>query len=319
VANGLTTPVPSAGPYYLAEHTESFAVLRRNPNYGGSRPQHLDAIVFTFNVDPGQAAARIGDGRLDYFLESQNPTLTPDTKAAHVLGRRYALTPASSAGVQLLAFNTERPLFSIARMRRAVEYALDRDALAETVGIPETRLLGPLAPRSDEQLYPEGGDLARARQLAGRTKRRVVVYTWVDPPDTDALNRALGEQLAAIGLRTRFLPMVQGDTEEGWLAKARRADLIWGGLNTNTGDLAAYLRPLFLPARDAAALRRLSALHAPARARAATTLARRIDRESLFAVYATPAVPELVSRRLGCVVHNPVYAGVDLAALCVRP
>jgi hypothetical protein len=29
-------------------------------------------------------------------------------------------------------------------------------------------------------------------------------------------------------------------------------------------------------------------------------------------------MPELVSRRLGCIVHNPVYAGVDLAALCVR-
>jgi DNA-binding SARP family transcriptional activator/ABC-type transport system substrate-binding protein/streptogramin lyase len=318
VANGLTTPVPSAGPYYLAEHTESFAVLRRNPNYGGSRPQHLDAIIFTFNVDPGQAAARIGDGRLDYFLESQNPTLTPDTKAAHVLGRRYALTPASSAGVQLLAFNTERPLFSSARMRRAVEYGLDRRSLAETVGLPETRLLGPFAPRSDGQLYPERGDLARARELAGTAKRPVVVYTWVDPPETDAFNRALREQLGAIGLRATILPMVQGDTEEGWLAKARRADLIWGGLNTNTGDLAAYLRPLFLPARDAAALRRVSALPAPARERAAATLARRIDRESLFAVYATAAVPELVSRRLGCIVHNPVYAGVDLAALCVK-
>src|SRR5262249_54081532 len=54
VPTGLTTPVASAGPYYLAEHTDSFAVLRRNPNYGGSRPQHLDAIVFEFDISPGE-------------------------------------------------------------------------------------------------------------------------------------------------------------------------------------------------------------------------------------------------------------------------
>lgn len=27
---------------------------------------------------------------------------------------------------------------------------------------------------------------------------------------------------------------------------------------------------------------------------------------------------ELVSRRLGCIIDHPVYAGIDLAALCVR-
>ena len=53
VPGGLKTPVPSAGPYYLAAHTDSHAVLKRNPNYGGSRPQHLDAIVFTLNVATG--------------------------------------------------------------------------------------------------------------------------------------------------------------------------------------------------------------------------------------------------------------------------
>jgi hypothetical protein len=45
-------------------------VLRRNPNYGGSRPQHVDAIVFEFDISPGEAAAAIEDGPLDYFLES---------------------------------------------------------------------------------------------------------------------------------------------------------------------------------------------------------------------------------------------------------
>ena len=315
VADGLRTPVPSAGPYYLAEHADSFAVLRRNPNYGGSRPQRLDAIVFKLNVAPGRAASQIESGKLDYFLESQNPTLTPDTEAARSEGGRYRLVPASNAGVHYLAFNWQRPLFADIRMRRAVQYALDRQALADAgdgVGLPATHLVPTRA-----QLYPIRGDLVLARRLAGRTRRDAIVFTW-DDSYTAGFNRVLREQLASIGIRARILPMVQGESEERWLAKARRADLVWGGLNAETGDAAAYLAPLSLPPHEARELRELSGLASPARERAASALVRRIERRSLFAVFGTDAMPELVSRRLGCIVHNPVYAGVDLAALCVR-
>jgi DNA-binding SARP family transcriptional activator/ABC-type oligopeptide transport system substrate-binding subunit/streptogramin lyase len=322
VPDGLETPVPSAGPYYLAAHTDSFAVLRRNSNYGGSRPRRLDAIVFKFNIAPGEAASQIESGTLDYFLESQNPTLTPDTNAARAAGERYQLTPSSNAGVHFFAFNFERPLFADVRMRRAVQFALDRQALADAadvVGIPATRVLSPgVVGYADRHLYPIRGDLQQARKLAGSRKADAVVYTWDDPPYTDAFNRTLLKQLAAIGIGATVLPMVQGDSEERWLAKARRADLIWGGLNANTADPAAYLEPLFLPPAEANELHRISGLASPARERSAAALARRIDRESLFAVYVTDATPELVSRRLGCIVHQPVYAGVDLAALCLR-
>jgi len=63
---------------------------------------------------------------------------------------------------------------------------------------------------------------------------------------------------------------------------------------------------------------RIQLLSPPARERAAVSLVRRIERQSLFAVYVTDAMPELVSRRLGCIIDHPVYAGVDLAALCIR-
>jgi peptide/nickel transport system substrate-binding protein len=317
----VKTPVASAGPYYLAEHTGSYAILKRNPNYGGTRPQHLDAIVFEFNVAPGEAASRTEDGTLDYFLESQNPTLTPNTAAARAADGRYRLTPSSNAGVIFLGFNYERPLFASLRMRRAVQYALDRVALAaaaDEVVIPATRLLSSGVQGYDEtQLYPARGDLRRARELAGGRRGHAVVYTWDDPPYTDAFNRALREQLGAIGITSSILRWDQARGFEP--EKAARADLIWGGLSANTPDPAGYLQPLsFLPLEYANEIRRISTLLSPAREQAAAALARRIDQEALFAVLAGRAMPELVSRRLGCVVHQPVYAGVDLAALCLR-
>jgi DNA-binding SARP family transcriptional activator/ABC-type transport system substrate-binding protein len=323
VPNGIETPVASAGPYYLAEHTDAFAVLKRNPNYGGSRPQHLDAIVFEFSVAPGDAAEQIENAKLDYFLDSQNPTLTARTAAAREAGDRWRLTPDGTAGTTFFAFNWNRPLFADLRSRRAVQYALDRRALAEADpggGSPATRLLHPKLPAfAATPLYPVRGDLRTARKLAGGRRAPVVVFTWRDPPYTDAFNGALREQLGAIGLRMTVLPIAQGESQAAWLAKASRADLIWGGLNAETADAAAYLQRLYLPTEEQRnELQRLMTLSSPERERASVALARKIERASLFAVYRNSAVPELVSRRLGCVVHQPEYPGVDLAALCLR-
>ena len=318
VEGGLEKPVPSAGPYYLATLTDAVAVLKRNPHYGGSRPQRLDAIVVEFDVAPAEASTRIESGTLDYFLESQNATLLPSTQAARAAGARYRLTPY--LGVQYFAFGSRRPLFSNARMRRAVQYALDRQALADANpggGLPATRLLAPgIHGYEGSPLYPARGDLRTARRLAAGTKGTAVVYTWVDPGYTEAFNRELRRQLAAIGIGTRFVAIDQAKGYEP--AKGDRADLIWGGLSVNSADPGTYLQQLSLLSSYSDEIRRIATLRSPERERASTALARAIERDSLLAVYMQTAIPELVSRRLGCIVHQPEYAGVDLAALCLK-
>jgi DNA-binding SARP family transcriptional activator/ABC-type transport system substrate-binding protein len=318
VEGGLEKPVPSAGPYYLATLTDSLAVLKRNPHYGGSRPHRLDAIVVEFDVAPAEAATRIEAGTLDYFLESQNATLLPGTQAARAAGDRYQLTPY--LGLQYFAFGYKRPLFANLRMRRAVQYALDRQALAtadERGGLPATRLLAPGVRGYEESpLYPPRGDLRTARRLTAGKKGTAVVYTWVDSYSA-AFNRELRRQLAAIGIRTRFVPIDQAKGYEP--DKGDQADLIWGGLSANSADPGAYLQQLsLLPPRYSEEIRRVAALRSPERERVAAALARTIERDSPLAVYGQGAVPELTSRRLGCVVHQPEYTGVDLAALCLK-
>src|SRR5204863_1922455 len=153
--HGIDAPIPSAGPYYLAAHTDSVAVLKRNPNYDGPRPQHLDAIVFRFGVAPGDVVAQIAKGKVDYVAE-YDPALAPDTPAARAGGSRYRLTPDSTGSTHLLALNPRRPLFADIRLREAVEYALDRQALAAADdALPATRLLSPRLPGFDPTpIYP---------------------------------------------------------------------------------------------------------------------------------------------------------------------
>ena len=99
-------------------------------------------------------------------------------------------------------FNPARPLFAKAAMRRAVNYALDRRALARVNGErPTDQLMPPGWPGfRDAAIYPLGGpDVARARRLAGGERRHGVLYTcnvalcleWA---------QIVRENLAAIGI-----------------------------------------------------------------------------------------------------------------------
>lgn len=66
---GYQEPLPTAGPYYLAEHDGGVeAVVRPNPNYRGTRPRRLDAIVFHIDIAEGSAIAQVRRGQLDYFV-----------------------------------------------------------------------------------------------------------------------------------------------------------------------------------------------------------------------------------------------------------
>jgi DNA-binding SARP family transcriptional activator/streptogramin lyase len=66
---GYQEPLPTAGPYYLAEHEGGVqAVVRPNPNYRGTRPRRLDAIVFHIDIAERSAIAQVRRGQLDYFV-----------------------------------------------------------------------------------------------------------------------------------------------------------------------------------------------------------------------------------------------------------
>jgi hypothetical protein len=181
-----------------------------------------------------------------------------------------------------------------------------------------TSLITPNMPGFDtEPRYPLRGDLRTARKLAGGRKATAVVYMF---DDKSAFSTALREQLAAIGIRMKVLPALNADFGPGGklFEKASRSDLIWGGEGLETGDLASYLERLYLFPKEEAEVARILKLPIPERDERALALARRVERQSLFAVYDSRAFPELVSRRLGCVVHQPMYPGVDLAALCLK-
>ena len=87
--------VPSAGPYYVASYTpRQGVVLRRNPNYHGSRPHHMSRIELTVGVPQQRSVAQIEAGTADYSLDTVVPTA--DLRETHHSLRPEK--PGSSAG-----------------------------------------------------------------------------------------------------------------------------------------------------------------------------------------------------------------------------
>jgi DNA-binding SARP family transcriptional activator/ABC-type transport system substrate-binding protein len=319
VVNGVPIPIPSAGPYYVAAYLPGeVAVLKRNPNYSGPRPHYFDAIVYHFRISPGAASADLATGSLDYYSEWFDRALAPNRQIARAAGKRYRQTPQLDASY--VALNSQRGLFRDRALRRAVNYALDRPALARTWSeLPSDRILPSGMPSAGgTPTYPTAGpDLRRARALVRGRRGTAVLYTCNQPlcKETAPIIRS---NLAAIGIRL-VIRQVPGDVIAWVRTRGARWDMVLAGTAwANYADSVAYLEALpFLDRAERAELRRISALRGSRRERAAMARADTLTREGpTFAVFGTYAVPELFSATLGCTIAHPIYQTVDLSALC---
>ena len=326
--------IPSAGPYYVASYVPGQAiVLKRNPNYGGRRPHRLAEIRVVLSVAPAQSLVDIEAGRADYALDGVprdaharlSRRYGPGSAAAKAGRQQYFVNP--QLGVDFLVLNARRPLFANVRLRRAVNYAVDRRALASNDafarGEPADQYLPPAMPGFlSARIYPLAPDLTEARRLARGPRRTAVLYTC-DLLLCRQLGQIVKANLSSIGIDVA----VETFPIPALLAKlVRRGEPFDIAIFGHTGDVAdpgAFLEEMLaLPVLDlgayarraAAADRLLGRPRELALGRFANELAR--DAAPLVA-FANPVRQDFFSRRMGCQIYNPLY-GMDLAALCIR-
>jgi ABC-type transport system substrate-binding protein len=235
-------------------------------------------------------------------------------------------------------FNTNRPLFRDVRLRRAVNYAIDRRALAAAFAdAPADRIVPPAVPGFPAgRVYPlDSVDLVAARKLAGRWSRHAVLY-WCGP---DARQRTLAHivssDLARIGISVSVTASQGCPTNGRYDAQMKRADLIlFSGLGNEERDPASFLDQELV--RDGSVgsalgpglwttggfrkrLARAAVLRGPARLHAYVRLVDELTRAAPFAVFGSFIWSEYFSPKIGCRVFQAEYGVVDLGALCKSP
>jgi Protein kinase domain/Bacterial extracellular solute-binding proteins, family 5 Middle len=339
-------PVPSDGPYYLASAHGDRYVLLRNPNYGGDRPRRTTRIVLTDDVPTPEAVALVDRGLLDYLPSDFSPARTlfgPQGELARLYGPGSAAARAGRQRLYLhtqpmfdvVVFNTQRPLFRSLRMRQAVEYAVDRPAMAHAFwdrASSERIVQLPGFGRGD--VYPlSGPGLRTARRLAGPVRRRAVLLIPGDLGPSAAAG-VLRSNLARIGIAVRIVH-IGGSDQPTVLAAFRNADMIIG-TSLQCGacerDPAEFVERALehglwgsrLPPGpwSAAPFRAELARAAPLVGRVRLEAYRRLDDElarlAPVVVYGSFLYPEYFGARVGCKRFPPFQQGVDLGALCVK-
>jgi YVTN family beta-propeller protein len=334
--------IPAAGPYRVASYTPGQGiVLTRNPNYHGNRPHRLARIEEAVGVPGQRAVAEVEKGAADVALDGEVDTSNvarlaarygPRSPAGRSGRQQFFVTP--QAALDFLTLNTHRPLFSDVQLRRAVNYAIDRAALARlgnaVARLPERPIDHYLTPGipgySDVHIYPESPDVAKARRLARGHKGATAVFYTCNAAPCDQQAQIIKTNLAAIGMHLEIkafsYPTLFTKTAtpgepfdisfNSWLAdypdpNAMLNLLLEDGTILPTLDDPAYRKRLVAAARLAGPQRYLTY------ARLDADLARDA---APWVAYGNASRHEIFSARMGCQTYG-VY-GLDLAALCVK-
>jgi YVTN family beta-propeller protein len=339
--------VPSAGPYYVTFRSRKTIVLRPNPNYRGPRPHRLREIRIAIGVGQHRALTAVEAGAADYAAPSVSDSdasrlahrYGPASESARAGRQRYFVN--RRLGLDYLTMNTSRELFSSVRMRRAVNYAIDRRALARAGAsggedaTPTDQYLPPGMPGfGDARIYPLRPGVDKARRLAGPGRRTAVLYA----PDGAADQRharIVKANLKAIGIDVQIKILSHAVLFQRLGRKGEPYDLALSRWYADYADPITFLG-FFDPRRgpanpnqstndsyfdDPGYTRRLAAaerLPPPKRYVAYGRLESDLARNGApWAAIGNPVAQDLFSARIGCQLFHPLY-GVDLTALCIR-
>lgn len=179
-----TTPAPATGPYMIQSYKPNKQiVVVRNPDFnaadfGGNVPSgNPDKVVFDTLGDPSVALQRTIAGTDDYDFQQIPPDRLSSTQSKY--GKQIEVfTPANT---YYFFMNVRTPPFNNLKVRQAVNYAIDRQALVRVyggLGQPTENILPPTYPQyKKHDLYPY--NLQKAKQLIAQSgDKGMSVTVW---------------------------------------------------------------------------------------------------------------------------------------------
>jgi peptide/nickel transport system substrate-binding protein len=206
-ATNAVTPI-GTGPFKFAGWVRGDHVdLVRNPDYWGT-PAKLDKVTFKFVSDPAAAFAAMMAGDLDAFPNFP----APETLAQFRADPRFIVVVGATEGETILAINNGRKPFDDVRVRRALSYAVDRQAIIDGAmfgyGTPIGSHFSPADPGYVDLtgLYPFKPDEARdLLRQAGHGDGFTVTLKLPPPAYARRGGEIIAQQLKAIGVNAKIV------------------------------------------------------------------------------------------------------------------
>jgi peptide/nickel transport system substrate-binding protein len=237
-AAGLTnSPPPSSGPYMISDvDAPRTAVMVRNPQFKTVQAAgadevadgHVDQINIAQNKSNSAQVTGVEQNTIDFMVDPPISDRLPEVRAQYADRFRFE----ESINTYYWWMNTQEPPFNDLRVRQAVNYAIDPEALNRVFGgrlHPTQQILPPGMPGYQEyKLYP-GPDMAKAQQLmseANPADKDITVWTD-DEPDRKRLGEYYEDVLKQLGFNTT-LKVISGDVYFTTIGNAKTPDLDTG-------------------------------------------------------------------------------------------
>jgi peptide/nickel transport system substrate-binding protein len=211
--NMTREPPPGVGPYVITESVPNrqFTMKRNNRfDLPGIPAGKIDTLTTKIVKSLGRQGQDVISGELDYMQDPPPADLKPEIRAKY--GDRY--DEHVTVSTFYFFMNTRTPPFDDPKVREAVNYGIDKPALARIYAgelQPGCSFLPPGMPGSDEELDVDGcpwgdpnkpPDLEGARQMiedAGAAGAKVTVWGNSDDP-TPLVTEAYADMLTKMGL-----------------------------------------------------------------------------------------------------------------------
>jgi ABC-type transport system substrate-binding protein len=209
------------GPYHLESvRAGEQAVFVANPNYFRGAP-HFGRVVYRAVPSGASRVTLLKSGQVQWI---ERPTIlqVEDLKQ----DRRVKVDQTSGRLFAALWMNAKFAPFSELKVRQALNYAIDRDAILKAVfrgeGVPAKSFIAPSIDGQDQSFFTFTHDPARAKQLlaeAGHASGLSVeilysdIYWWLEAMAIQAADqlKAVGvtatpKRITASDMRARFAP-----------------------------------------------------------------------------------------------------------------
>jgi YVTN family beta-propeller protein len=233
-------PIPATGPYQIAAYTLGRELrFVRNPAFRvwseAAQPDGFpDEIVLRIQKDRSAQVTAVERGEADVAFYGPPPERLAEVKTQYA-SQVHALP---SPSLFYLFLNTRLPPFEDARVRRALNYAIDRHVIVEAQGGPDVaqptcQVLPPNFP-GFRPYCPYSHDLERARALVEDSGTKgTEVQVWATTPGflQPKQNRYVLSILKALGYRSSLKlidPEIYVSTVSDSRTKAQIGALGWG-------------------------------------------------------------------------------------------
>ena len=247
-----STPRPATGPYMIGEYLEPDRfTLVRNPYFhpwsvAAQPTAYPDEIEWTLQPDATRAVHDVLAGTTDVDQRASSATDYLSLLRAHPENFRSDHMPWTA----YLFLNSRVAPFDDPDVRKAVNFAVDRNRIVELVGgesfaTPTCQILPPNLPgyRSycpyttgpSQAAGYRGPDLVRASALVDRSGTRGMSVTVVSPwdsPEVEASGRYVARVLTRLGYKASFRPTFTDDYFSG--ANPAQLGVAWWAMDYPT-------------------------------------------------------------------------------------